>query len=120
MQAQILPLKGNHKKRVLVLRMGGLGDCLILTTVCKQLHKLGYSVHYYMGSPTGKVYKLFDGLEYIEKSREVQRVRGIDSVEDEEKHLVSIELIKPNFDIVLDYKNSIEDNRVGFNKVVES
>ena len=76
MSRQVPQLNGNHKKRVLVLRMGGLGDCLILTTVCKQLHKLGYSVHYYMGSPTGKVHKLFDGLEYIEKSTEVLNSLG--------------------------------------------
>jgi len=105
------------KKKALMLRVGGLGDCLILTPVAKQLHKKGYSVDYFVGSPTGEVFELISGLPYFNSVKEISRVgNSIDAVKDEDGHYVSVEILKKNYDEVFDFKFSVEANRAGINK----
>src|SRR5882672_3306492 len=99
------------KKKALMLRVGGLGDCLILTPVAKQLHKKGYSVDYFVGSPTGEVFELISGLPYFNSVKEISRVgNSIDAVKDEDGHYVSVEILKKNYDEVFDFKFSVEAN----------
>ena len=115
------PVKSiDGKKKVLLLRAGGMGDILILTAVAKQLWKLNYSVHFYCGSPTGRVDKLLNGLPFLDSVKQLQRLRGVDCIEDEQKNFVSVEMLKKNFDVIVDYKLSIEDNRVGGNEIKEA
>lgn len=103
-------------KRCLILRVGGLGDILILSAIAKALHEKGFLVDFFMGSPTGEIHEFFQGLPFIANAKKIQRVSGVDCVEDEDKHLVSVELLKRQYDEVFDYKLSVEENRVGFNK----
>src|SRR5690242_3642669 len=104
-------------KTALMLRAGGLGDIITLTPVARELHKRGYLVDFFCGSPTGKVYEMLQGLPYINQVKEITRVGGTqDCIEDENGHLVSVEIIKQKYDEVFDYKFSIEENFAGLNK----
>lgn len=100
----------NKIKTAIVLRMGGLGDLLILTPICKALYDRGYQVDYYCGSPTGDVWELFVGLPFIRKVVNLQRISNIDCIKDEDEHLISVEIIKRQYDEVFDLKNSVEEN----------
>jgi ADP-heptose:LPS heptosyltransferase len=102
-------------KTALMLRVGGLGDCVTLIPVAKQLQKQGYEVDYFVGSPTGNLSILFTKLPYFRSVKAVGRVNGIDCVEMENKDFVSVEILKDGYDEVFDF--SVEDNRAGLNKV---
>jgi len=103
------------RKKALMLRAGGIGDTVILTTIAQQLDKKGFDVDYFVGSPSGKVFELFEDIPYIKNCKEIKRVNGIDCVEDGNKNLVSVEILKTGYDEVFDFKNSVEHNRSGFN-----
>lgn len=105
-----------ERKKALIVRVGGIGDCVILTVVAKHLHAKGFDVDYFVGSPSGDVSMLFSNLSYIKNCKNVTRVNGIDSVKDENNHYVSVEILKSNYDEVYDYKLSIEHNTAGVNK----
>ena len=107
----------HKRKTALMLRVGGLGDCLILTPIAKQLHKKGYAVDYFCGSPTGDMEEMFKGLPYINDCKTIGRVNNIDCIQDADKNIISVDIIKEKYDEVFDFKLSIEDNRSGFNKV---
>ena len=111
----IIPI-GNKQKTALMLRVGGLGDLLILTPIGKALYNKGYKVDYFCGSPTGKVFELIEGLKYFNSVKELIRVNGIDCITDEDGHLVSVEILKQNYDEVFDFKFSVENNKSGLNK----
>jgi len=120
---EVLGLEDNVKlttirKSALLLRMGGMGDCIILTPIARELHKKGYDVDFFCGSPNGDLTELFKELPYFHSVQNIQRVNGLDSVKDENGHFISVELLKPNYTEVFDFKNSIEENRPGqfFNK----
>jgi ADP-heptose:LPS heptosyltransferase len=102
-------------KTCAMFRVGGLGDILILTPIAKALYRKGYKVDFFCGSPTGKVYELIEGLPYLNSVREVVRVNGIDCIKDGE-NFISVEMLKPLYDEIFDYKYSIEDNNAGLNK----
>lgn len=112
------------KKRALLLRMGGIGDCVILTAVAKELHKRNYVVDYFCGSPSGAIAELFQGLPYLNEVKPIIRIRGVDCVDvskandddGQNKRFVSVEIMKDHYDEVFDFKNSVEENRAGFNK----
>jgi ADP-heptose:LPS heptosyltransferase len=106
-----LVINKENSKTALMLRVGGLGDIVILTPIAKALHNKGYQVDFFCGSPTGKVSELIEGLPYIHQVKSIDRINGIDCIEVEDKHFVSIEIFKPNYDEVFDYRNSIEENR---------
>lgn len=112
----IFPIR--NRKSALMLRMGGIGDCVILTPVAKELHNRGYDVDFFCGSPNGNITELFKGLPYFRSVQNMERVNGLDSIKDENKNFVSVELLKLNYDEVFDFKNSIEENRPAqfFNK----
>jgi DNA-binding CsgD family transcriptional regulator len=104
---------GASRKKAAMFRLGGLGDLVILTPIAKQLHKNGYDVTYYCGSPTGDVSQLFEGLPYIKEVGKLGNVQGISNeqvVEDENKNLIAKDLIKPKFDEVFDFFYSVENN----------
>jgi ADP-heptose:LPS heptosyltransferase len=103
-------------KTALIVRVGGLGDCLILTVVARELAKKDYLVDYAVGSPTGNLSELFTKLPYFNKVFQVNRLNGIDCIEDESKNVVSVELLKDSYDEVFDFKYSVEDNVTGLNK----
>jgi len=113
---KLVTIKSSDIKKALILRVGGVGDCLILTPVARTLYNQGYKVDYMSGSPTGNVHKLFDGLPFINQSLRIERVNGIDCVKDKNEHYISVEILKENYDEVFDYKYSVEDNRSGVNK----
>ena len=104
------------RKKALMLRAGGLGDILILTPVAKALFNKGYDVDMFIGSPTGAIYKLIEALPYIHEVKEISRINNIDCIRENDS-FISVELIKPKYDEVFDFKFSIEDNRAGLNKV---
>lgn len=110
--------KTSKQKSALLLRMGGIGDCIILTAIARQLFQRGYIVDFFCGSPNGDLTELFIGLPYFRSVKNMMRINGIDSVKDENEHFISVELLKPNYDEVFDFKNSIEENRPAqfFNK----
>jgi len=112
----IIKLLEKPKKKVLLVRLGGIGDCVVLTVVAKHLHAKGYIVDYFVGSPSGKVSELFDNLPYINSCKNAVRVNNIDCIEDENKNFIAIEILKANYDEVFDYKFSIEHNHAGVNK----
>jgi len=102
------------RKSALMLRAGGLGDCLILTPVAKALHERGYNVDFFIGSPTGDVHELMIGLPYLRTVKKMGRIRNLDCVEDEFEHKISVEILKKTYDEVFDFKYSVEDNYVPF------
>jgi len=102
-------------KKALIVRVGGLGDCLILTAVAKQLHKRGYVVDIFVGSPTGEIASLFIDLPYVNQVKAVSRLNGVDSIKDENENWIAVAVLKDGYDEVFDFKNSVEDNRSGFN-----
>lgn len=102
-------------KTALMLRVGGLGDLLLLTPVAKELSKT-YKVDMAIGSPTGAVHKLLEGLAFVNQLYPVTRLNGIDCFEDKQKHYISVEILKDNYDEVFDFKFSVEENRAGLNK----
>ncbi len=104
-------------KKALMLRMGGLGDILILTPVAKALHSKGYSVDFWCGSPTGDVHELIKGLPYLNDVRKLERIAGVhDCIIDNDGNKVSVEIEKAKYDEVFDFKFSVEGNFVGLHK----
>lgn len=93
--------------KVLVVRYGGIGDSVILTPVLKQLSKK-FKVHFAVPE---KQTTLFRNLNFIEKIIPLYRIQG--SGEDFfriKNGLGTIARIKPDYDLVLDYRFSIEGN----------
>lgn len=101
-------------KKAILFRLGGLGDILILTCVAKELKKRGYSVDAALGSPTGDPQKILGNLGVFDKIIKYDRypVNGLDvvRVEDSKDDWVSYQIIKSGYDLVVDYKFSIELN----------
>ena len=100
----------DDRKKAVILRVGGLGDCLILTPIAKALHNKGYDVDVLIGSPTGEVHELIEGLPYIHSAKKITRVNAIDCVSIAKDTFVSVECIKPKYDLVVDLKFSVENN----------
>ena len=98
------------KKTVLILRYGGIGDAIFLTPVFREFKKKGWKVHFAIRDQISDLFK-YD--RYIDKLFPIKRFLpyGIDTIWDEElKVWGSVESIKPEYELVLDYKNSIENN----------
>jgi ADP-heptose:LPS heptosyltransferase len=103
-------------KKVLMLRMGGVGDVIALSAVAKALNNKGYIVDYFCGSPTGDVHELLIGLDYINQVKQLRRLNGVvDCVQDDDKNWVSVDCLFKDYDQIFDFKNSIENNKSGFN-----
>ena len=99
-----------YKKTVLILRYGGIGDALFLTPVFREFKKRGWKVHFAIRDQISDLFK-YD--KFIDKLFPIKRFLpyGIDSIWDEElKVWGSVEAIKPDYELVIDYKNSIENN----------
>ena len=99
-----------YKKTILILRYGGIGDAIFLTPVFREFKKKGWKVHFAIRDQISELFK-YD--KYIDKLLPTKRILpyGIDSVWDEElKVWGSVESIKPDYELVIDYKNSIENN----------
>ena len=103
------------RKTALMLRAGGLGDCVILTVIARELNKRGYDVDYFVGSPTGKVHLLLEKLPFLRSVKPIARLNGIDCIEDEDENGVAVDIMKKDYDEVFDFKFSVEDNRAGLN-----
>lgn len=103
------------QKKALILRVGGVGDSVILTVVAKELHKRGLIVDFFAGSPVGSVHELFENLPFINSCKQVVRVNNVDSVKDDNGHFIAVNILKDSYDEVYDYKNSIENNSSGLN-----
>lgn len=99
-----------YNKTYLLCRMGGVGDCVALTPIAKELTRQGYKVHFACGSPTGNVAKLFDNLDIFDKILSSIRIREVDCIRSHEGNWVAVESIKPQYYKVIDYKNSVELN----------
>lgn len=101
-------------KKAILFRLGGLGDILILTCVAKELKKRGYSVDGAFGSPTADCQKLLGNLGLFDKIIKYDRqpVTGLDvvRVEGSKDDWVSYQIIKSGYDLVVDYKFSVELN----------
>ena len=98
------------RKRVLLVRFGGLGDCLILTAIAKILHERGNIVDVAVGTPTGDIEDLFSGLDFINSVKKINFLRGILTIKDENEHNIPIDIVKQDYDEVFDLKYSIEGN----------
>lgn len=105
-------------KKALMLRVGGLGDILILTPIAKELHKRGYEVDFFCGSPTGDVWELIKGLPYLHDVKKIERnqITNTDCVKLENEDYISVEILKDKYDEVFDFKYSVEANVAGLNK----
>ena len=98
-------------KTALLFRLGGLGDYLILTCVAKELKKRGYEVDACFGSPTADPEAIVGNLGIFRKIYKYGRVMtGLDVYETEDGDNASTELLKDGYDLVVDYKLSIELN----------
>jgi hypothetical protein len=98
------------RPRALMLRMGGVGDCIALSAVAKNLNKK-YDVDLFVGSPTGNIHELMK-LPYIKSSRQLIRINNVDAVKDtESEDFIAISCILKDYAEVFDYKNSIELNK---------
>jgi|WetSurMetagenome_2_1015567.scaffolds.fasta_scaffold48427_4 ADP-heptose:LPS heptosyltransferase len=99
-------------KTAVLFRLGGLGDILILTPVAKELKKRGYEVDAVIGSPTGDVKKILEGTnlfrDIVIYSRFPQT--GVDICEAGGGDWMSIGMKKEGYDLVVDYKFSVELN----------
>ncbi len=98
-----------EKNRCLMLRLGGIGDTLVLAIVGRELKKRGWIVDYAMGSPNGDVSVLVDNLDIFNKFLLYSRTMNVDVVI-EADDAISVESIKKDYDFVIDYRNSIENN----------
>lgn len=105
-------------KTALLLRLGGLGDLLIITPVAKELAKRGYEVDACVGSPTGDAVKLLENTKLFRNLYLCERFfTGLDTYrvnpKDDVKKphdMASVELLKEGYDLVVDYKFSVELN----------
>lgn len=98
-------------KTALLFRLGGLGDILILTCVARELKKRGYEVDGCFGSPTANVKLLLGNLGLFRNIFvQTKMFTGLDVFETEDGDFVSTELLKPGYDLVVDYKFAIELN----------
>lgn len=103
------------RKTALMLRVGGVGDAMLLTTVGKQLNKQGYDVDFFVGSPTGMIHELFK-LPYFRTVKQIIRITNIDAVKQEDSEdFIAVACLLKNYDEVFDFKYSIEDNRPSAN-----
>lgn len=97
-------------KTALLFRLGGLGDILILTCVAKELKKRGYEVDACLGSPTGDPTKLLENTKLFRKIYKYGRMfNGLDVYETDDG-FAGTELLKEGYDLVVDYKFSVELN----------
>lgn len=90
----------------LLCRFGGIGDSLILTIIAKELKKREHTVEF--ATQDWQV-PLFDNLICFDKVMPTRRIHGIDCIPNE-YGWKAIDSIKPDYDIVIDYKMSIERN----------
>lgn len=98
-------------KEVLLIRLGGLGDCMILTCVAKEFRKRGYEVDACIGSPTGDMEKFLGNTGLFRRFfKQTKAFNGLDVYEDENGDMVGVELLKERYEMVVDYKYSIELN----------
>lgn len=99
-------------KTAVLFRLGGIGDILILTPVAKELRKRGYEVDAVLGSPTGDVNKLLENTKLFRKIFMYRRMpqNGMDVVEMEDGDWAGINYKKIGYDLVVDYKFSVELN----------
>lgn len=99
-------------KSAIVYRLGGLGDILIITPVAKELRKRGYEVDACFGSPTTNVFKLLGNLNLYRKIYSYSRfpATNMDVFVLDNGDAASVDMLKPHYDLVVDYKFSIELN----------
>lgn len=98
-------------KSALLIRLGGLGDVLVLTPVAIELKKRGYEVDLCAGSPTCDVVKLLSNTGLFRKIiPQNKHFTGLDIYKIDEATWAGTELLKSGYDLVVDYKFSIELN----------
>src|SRR3990172_4068002 len=98
-------------KTAILFRLGGLGDVIILTVVARELQKRGYEVDGCFGSPTCDTKKLLENTKLFRTIYQSGRIfTGLDVYEGEDKDAFSIEFLKNHYDLVVDYKLSVELN----------
>jgi ADP-heptose:LPS heptosyltransferase len=98
-------------KSALLLRLGGLGDIIILTIIAKQLQKRGYEVDLCAGSPTGDMQKILGNTKCFRTIYPMGRhPMGLDIYKVNDSDWAGVELIKEGYDLVVDYKASVELN----------
>jgi len=99
-------------KTALLCRYGGIGDCLLNTSVANVLKKRGYEVDYVVGNPTFNISELFDNLDCFNNVFPARRIMGMfeEFIEDTNGNWISSNIIKSTYDLPLDLKHSIENN----------
>lgn len=99
-------------KTAVLFRLGGLGDILILTPVAKELKKRGYEVDIVAGSPTGDPRQILGNTKLFRNIILYSRFpqTGMDICEVGNGDWMSTEMIKDKYDLVVDYKFSVELN----------
>jgi ADP-heptose:LPS heptosyltransferase len=98
-------------KTALLSRLGGLGDCIIIPAVAKQLKLRGYEVDFCAGSPTCDVKKLLEGTNIFRNViLQTKMFNGLDVYDVGNGDVAGLELLKEEYDLVVDYKMSVELN----------
>jgi len=98
------------RNKWLLCRFGGIGDAVILTVVAREIKKQYPQAQIHFCVPEHQVC-LFNNLSLFEKVIPTKRFshQQIDCIPSEDGW-IAIESIKPHYDIVIDYKFSIEGN----------
>lgn len=98
-------------KSALLIRLGGLGDIVIISAVGKELKKRGYEVDFCAGSPTCDVEKLIGNLGIFRSIIPQSKMfNGLDVYRVDGEDVAGVELLKDKYDLVVDYKFSVELN----------
>lgn len=98
-------------KTALLIRLGGLGDCIIIPCVANELKKRGYEVDFCAGSPTCDVKKLLEGTGVFRNIiLQTKMFNGLDVYDVDGKDVAGVEILKEKYDLVVDYKFSVELN----------
>lgn len=108
-----LELNKDYMKKVLITRFGGIGDCAPLQVVGTQLKKRGYNVTFAVRADGAhmNIADLFLGNPAFDAVLELRQIGPWNSrCIKTDLGMVSINTIYPDFDVVLDYMNIIENN----------
>lgn len=101
----------DSRKSALLMRLGGLGDIIILAAVGKELKKRGYEVDLCAGSPTCDVKRLLEGTNIFRSIiLQTKMFNGLDVYDVDGKDVAGTEILKEKYDLVVDYKFSVELN----------
>lgn len=108
-----LSVENKSIKSALCLRLGGIGDVIVLTAVAKVLKSRGYEVDLCAGSPTGDVTKIVGNTGVFRRIIPMSKMfNGLDVFQADQNDVAGVEILKETggYDLIVDYKFSVELN----------